>query len=187
MAVPLPHLFIYLSPLELPDLFISSINYLTFSSTSLSLSHFELPDLFISPINYTPNFLFKSYVWFFFSLHVVHTVLLFVWVSKVHFFPFGFWLALLGFMLLFIYLFIFLFCSIFLFGLLCSLFCWFYNFLVLKFFSSNILIVVLTSFVFLFILMLYNIKLIRLDIFLVHRMSLRLVLKKAELDDLCDI
>jgi hypothetical protein len=38
MAVPLPHLFIYLSPLELPDLFISSINYLTFSST-LSLSH----------------------------------------------------------------------------------------------------------------------------------------------------
>ena len=164
MAVPLPRLFIYLSPLELPDLFISSINY-------------------------TPNFLFKSYAMiFFFSLHVVHTVLLFVWVSKVHFFPFGFWLALPGFMLLFIYLFIFLFCSIFLFfGFLCSLFRWFYNFVVLKFFSSNILIVVLTSFVFLFILMLYNIKLIRLDIFLVHRMSLRLVLKKAELDDLCDI
>jgi hypothetical protein len=86
------------------------------------------------------------------------------------------------------YLFIFLFCSIFLFfGFLCSSFRWFYNFVVLKFFSSNILIVVLTSFVFLFILMLYNIKLIRLDIFLVHRMSLWLVLKKAELDDLCDI
>jgi hypothetical protein len=93
MAVPLPHLFIYLSPLELPDLFISSINYftfssislslslsplelpdlfissinyLTFSSTSLSLSHLELPDLFISPINCTPNFLFKSYVEIFF-------------------------------------------------------------------------------------------------------------------------
>jgi hypothetical protein len=91
MAVPLPHLFIYLSPLELPDLFISSINYftfssislslsplelpdlfissinyLTFSSTSLSLSPLELPDLFISPINCTPNFLFKSYVEIFF-------------------------------------------------------------------------------------------------------------------------
>ena len=39
MAVPLPHIFIYLSPLELPDLLISLINYLTFSSTSLSLSH----------------------------------------------------------------------------------------------------------------------------------------------------
>jgi hypothetical protein len=86
MAIPLPHLFIYLSPLELPDLFIFSINYLTFSSTPLSLSPLELPDLFISSINYltfsstslslsplelpylfifsinyTLNFLFKSY------------------------------------------------------------------------------------------------------------------------------
>ena len=92
MTVPLPHLFIYLSPLEfldlffssinylifsstshslspleLPDLFISSINYLTFSSTSLSLSPLELPDLFISLINYTPNFLFKSYAMIFFK------------------------------------------------------------------------------------------------------------------------
>jgi hypothetical protein len=88
MAVPLPHLFIYLSPfefpdlfiysinyltfsstslsfslspLELPDIFISSINYLIFSSTSLSLSSLELSDLFISQINCIPNFLFKSY------------------------------------------------------------------------------------------------------------------------------
>ena len=102
MAVPLPHIFIYLSPFELPDLFISSINYLTFSSTSLSLSPLELLDLFISSINYltfsstslslsplelldlpispincTPNFLFKSYARnFFFSLHVVSIVLL---------------------------------------------------------------------------------------------------------------
>jgi hypothetical protein len=101
MAVHLPHLFIYLSPLELsnlfissinyltfssislslsplklPNIFISSINYLTFSSTSLSLSPLELSDLFISPINYTPNFLFKSYVGIFFSLHVVPIVLL---------------------------------------------------------------------------------------------------------------
>jgi hypothetical protein len=66
MAVLLPHLFIYLSPLELPDLFISSINYLTFSSTSLSLSPLEPPDLFIFPINCTPNFLFKSYAEIFF-------------------------------------------------------------------------------------------------------------------------
>ena len=41
-----------LSPIELLDLFICSINYLTFSSTSLSLSPLELPDLFISSINY---------------------------------------------------------------------------------------------------------------------------------------
>ena len=52
MVVLLPHLFIYLTPLELIDLFISSINYLTFSSTSLSLSPHELPDLFIFSINY---------------------------------------------------------------------------------------------------------------------------------------
>jgi hypothetical protein len=80
-------------------------------------------------------------------------------------------------MLLFIYLFgFFLFCLIFLFfGFWCSLFRWFYNFVVPKLFSSNVLIVVLTSFVFLFILMLYNIRLIRLDIFFVHHTSLRLV------------
>ena len=60
-----------LSPLELPDLFIYLINYLTFSSTSLSLSPLELSDLFISPINCTLNFLFKSCAEIFFSLHVV--------------------------------------------------------------------------------------------------------------------
>ena len=115
MAVSLPHLFIYLSPLELPD-------------------------LFISPITCTLNFLFKSYDW----------------LSQVSCFY------------LFIYL-VFLFCSIFLFfGFWCSLFRWFYNFVVPKLFSSNVLILVLTSFVFLFILMLYNIRLIRLDIFPVH-------------------
>jgi hypothetical protein len=66
MAVPQPHLFIYLSPFELLDLFISSINYLTFSSTSLSPSPLELLDLFISPINCIPNFLFKFYAEIFF-------------------------------------------------------------------------------------------------------------------------
>jgi hypothetical protein len=50
-------------------------------------------------------------------------------------------------MLLFIYL-VFLFYSIFLFfGFWCSLFHWFYNFVVPKPFSSNVLIVVLTSFI----------------------------------------
>ena len=67
MTVLLPHLFIYLSlSLELPDLSISLINYLNFSSTSLSLSPLEFLDLFISPINYTLNFLFKSCVGIFF-------------------------------------------------------------------------------------------------------------------------
>jgi hypothetical protein len=78
-------------------------------------------------------------------------------------------------MLLFIYL-VFLCYSIFLFfGFWCSLFRWFYNFVVPKLFSSNVLIVVLTLFVFLLILMLYNIRLIRLDIFPVHHTGLRLV------------
>ncbi len=63
-------------PLELLDLFICSINYLTFSSISLYLSPLELSDLFISPINCTPNFLFKSRVGIFFSLPVVPMVLL---------------------------------------------------------------------------------------------------------------
>jgi hypothetical protein len=78
----------------------------------------------------------------------------------------------------FIYL-VFLFYSIFLFfGFWCSLFRWFYNFVVPKLFSSNVLIVVFTSFIFLFILMLYNIRLIRLDIFFVHCTGLRLILYK---------
>jgi hypothetical protein len=66
MAVPLPHLFIYLSPFELLDLFISSINYLTFSFTSLSLSPLKLSDLFISLINCTSDFLFKLFAGIFF-------------------------------------------------------------------------------------------------------------------------
>ena len=85
------------------------------------------------------------------------------------------WLCRISCFYLFIYL-VFLLCSIFLFfGFWCSLFRWFYNFVVPKLFSSNVLIVVLTSFVFLFILMLYNIRLIRLNIFPVHRMGLLLV------------
>ena len=83
-------------------------------------------------------------------------------------------------MFLFIYL-VFLLCSIFLFfGFWCSLFRWFYNFVVPKLFSSNVLIVVLTLFVFLFILMLYNIRLIRLDIFPMHRTGLRLILINSD-------
>ena len=77
MIVLLPYLFIYLSPLELPDLFIFSINYLTFSSISFSPSSLELSNLFISPINCTSNFLFKSCgEMYFFSLPVVHMVVL---------------------------------------------------------------------------------------------------------------
>ena len=68
---------------------------------------------------------------------------------------------------LFIYL-VSLFCSIFLFLAWCSLFHWFYNFIVPKLFSSNILIIILTSFVFLFIL-------ISLDIFPIQRRGFRLV------------
>jgi hypothetical protein len=176
MTIPLPHLFIYLSSLELPNLFISSINYLTFSFTSLLLSPLEISNLLISPVNCTPNFLFKSYVGIFFSLHVVPIVLLLFESQRCVLSPLvSDWLYRVSCFYLFIYL-VFLFCSIFLvFGFWCSLFRSFYNFVVPKFFSSNVLIVVLTSFVFLFILMLYNIRLIRLDIFLVHRTGLRLV------------
>ena len=86
------------------------------------------------------------------------------------------WLYRVSCFYLFIYL-VFLFYSIFLFfGFWCSLFRWFYNFVVPKLFSSNFLIVVLTSFVFLFILMFYNIRLIRLDIFFMHYTGLRLVI-----------
>ena len=182
MAVPLPHLFIHLSPLELPDLFISSINYLTFSSTSLSLSPLEFLDLFISPINCTPNFLFKSYARIFFSLPVVPIVLLLFESQRCILSPLvSNWLCQVSCFYLFIYL-VFLFCSIFLFfGFWYSLFRWFYNFVVPKLFSSNVLIVVLTSFVFLYILMLYNIRLIRLDIFLMHRTGLRLVILNGKI------
>ena len=175
MTAHLPHLFIYLSPLELPDLFISSINYLTFSSTSLSLSPLELPDLFISPINCSPNFLFKSYAEIFFQSP--HGPFYCCLCLKVRFFPLWFLIGFAEFHA-FIYLYLVsLFCSIFLFfGFWCSLLPWLYNFVVPKLFSSNVLIVVLTSFVFLFILMLYNIRLIRLDIFPVHRTGLRLVI-----------
>ena len=69
-------LFLYLSPLELLDPFISSINYLTFSSTSLSLSPLELPtssslQLIAPPISYL-----NPTVRFFFSLLVLPMVLL---------------------------------------------------------------------------------------------------------------
>ena len=209
MVVPLPHLFIYLSPLEFPDLFISSINYFTFSSLSLSLSislsltswtlwplHLlnKLPHIFIylsltltswtpSPQLITPWISYLSpMLRFFFSLHVVPIILL-LFESQRYIFPLWFLIDFVGFHA-FIYLFIYLvfpFCSIFLFfGFWCSLFRWFYNFVVPKLFSSNVLIVVLTSFVFLFILMLYNIRLIRLDIFSVHRMSLQLVLINSD-------
>ena len=79
MTVSLPHLFIYLSlpliswtpwPLHLLN------NYLTFSSTSLSLSPLELPtslspQLIASPISYL-----NPMVRFFFSLPVLPMVLL---------------------------------------------------------------------------------------------------------------
>ena len=111
MAVPLPRLFIYLSPLELPDLFISSINYLTFSSISLSLSPLELPDLFISSINYTPNFLFKSYAMIFFflvSMWSIQFYCLFEFQRCIFFPLVSDWLCRVSCFYLFIYLF---FCS----------------------------------------------------------------------------
>ena len=189
MAVPLPHLFIYLSPLELPDLFISSINYLTFSSlslslslslsplelpnlfissinyltfssTSLSLSPLELPDLFISPLIAPLISYLNPMLRFFLSLHVVPIILLLFKSQRCVLSPLvSDWLCRISCFYLFIY-FVFLFCLIFLFfGFWCSLFHWFYNFVVPKLFSSNIPIVVLTLFVFLFMLMLYNIRL----------------------------
>ena len=114
---------------------------------------------------------------FFFSLYVVLIVLLLFESQRCVLFPLvSNWLCRVSCFYLFIYL-VFLFCSIFLFfGFWCSLFCWFYNFVIPKLFSSNVLIVVLTSFDFLFILILYNIRLIRLYIFSVHRTGLRLVL-----------
>ena len=91
-------------------------------------------------------------------------VILLLFESQGVFFPLWFLIGFAGFHA-FIYLYlVFLFCSIFLFfGFWCSLLHSFYNFVVPKLFSSNVLIVVLTSFVFLFILMFYNIRLIRLD------------------------
>ena len=77
MAVHLSHLFIYLSPLELLDLFISSINYLTFSFTSLSHSHLlnsltsSSLQLIAPPISYL-----NLVLGFFFSFPVVSMVLL---------------------------------------------------------------------------------------------------------------
>ena len=76
MTVPLPHLFIYLSRLELPDLFISSINYLTFSFTSLSLSPLELPTS-SSPQLIAPQISYLNpVVGFFFSLPMLPMILL---------------------------------------------------------------------------------------------------------------
>ena len=80
-------------------------------------------------------------------------------------------------MLLFIYLFdFFVLLNIFIFWLLVFFVSLVLYFVVPKLFSSNVLIVVFTSFIFLVILMLYNIRLIILDIFLVHCTCLRLVL-----------
>ena len=109
------HLSLSLSPLELLDLLISSINYLTFSSTSLSLSPLELPYLFIPPINCTLNFLFKSYV-------LVPIILLLFESQRCILSPLvSDWLCRVLCFYLFLYL-IFLFYSIFFFlafGVLC--------------------------------------------------------------------
>ena len=92
-------LFLYLSlslsslhlpntSLHLPNIFICSINYLTFSSTSFFNSPLELPDLFISPINCTPNFLFKSYARIFYLSPCGPYGSIVFLVSKVCSFPF---------------------------------------------------------------------------------------------------
>ena len=136
MAVPLPHLFIYLSSLEILDLFISSINYLSFSSTSLSLSPLELSNLFISPINCTSNFLFKSYVGIFFLVSM-WSLQFYCYLSlKDAFFPLWFPIGFTGFHA-FIYLFIWFFCStqyfyFLAFGVLC-----FVGFIILQFLSFS--------------------------------------------------
>jgi hypothetical protein len=136
MIVHLPHLFIYLSPLELLDLFISSINYLTFPSTSLplSLSHilnsltFSSPQLITSlfhlPLSHShllnsltssspqliapPISYLNPMLRFFFSFHVV------LWFYcclslKGAFFSLWFLIGFAGFHA-FIYLFIWFFC-----------------------------------------------------------------------------
>ena len=78
IAVPVSHLLTYLSlsSLELPDLFISSINYLTFSSTSLSLSPLELPNSSSPQLIAPPISQLTLVVRFFFSLPVVLIFLL---------------------------------------------------------------------------------------------------------------
>ena len=132
MAFLLPYLFIYLlslelsdlfissinyitfsstslslSPLELSNLFISSINYFTFSSTSLSLSSLELLDLFISPINYTPNFLFKSYAGIFFLVSTWSLQFYCCLSLKGVFFPFWFLISFARFHAFFFLIYLF--------------------------------------------------------------------------------
>ena len=158
MAIPLPHL----------------LNYLTSSSPQLITSYFHLPlshshllnsltspspQLIAPPISYLNPMLGIFFLVSMWSLQFCCCLSL-----KCAFFPFWFLIGFAEFHA-FIYL-VFLFYSIFLFfGFWCSLFRWFYNFVVPKLFLKNVLIVALTLFIFLFILMLYNIRLIRLDIF----------------------
>ena len=114
MVIFLPHLFIYLSPLELPDLFISLINYLTFLflsllnfltflSLQLITSPFYLPFSYSHLLNSlissslqliaSPIFYLNPMLRFFFSLHMVPIVLL-LFESQGVFFPLWF---LIGF------------------------------------------------------------------------------------------
>ena len=140
------HLPLSLSPLELLDLFISPINYLTFSSTSLSLSPVELPDIFISQLIAPPISYLNPMLRFFFSLRVVPMVLLLFEFQRCVLFPLiSDWFCRVSCFYLFLYL-VFLICSNFFFW--GSLFSWFYNFVVPKFFLRHVLIVVLTSFIF---------------------------------------
>jgi hypothetical protein len=158
-----------LSPLELLDLFISPINYLTFSSTFLSLSSLKLPDLFISQLIAPRIFYLNLVLRFFFSLHVVPMVLLLFESQRCVLFPLiSDWFCQVSCFYLFLYL---VFSVLLNFFFWCSLFSWFYNFVVPKFFSRNVLIVVLTLFVFCcqYKQMLYNII---LDIFPVYCMGL---------------
>ena len=114
------HLPLFLSPLELLNLFISSINYLTFSPTSLSLSPLELPDLFISPLIAPIISYLNPMLRFFLSLHVVPIILLLFKSQRcVLSFLVSDWLCRISCFYLFIYLFCFsVLLNIFIFWLL---------------------------------------------------------------------
>ena len=75
-STSLLYLPLSLSPLKLPDLFISLLNYLTFSSTSLSFLPLEL-SIFSSPQLIVPLIFYLNHVvGFFFSFPVFPMVLL---------------------------------------------------------------------------------------------------------------
>ena len=121
MIVYLPH-----SPSHLLNSLTSSSPQLITSPfhLPLSLSPLELPNLFISPINYTLNFLFKSCTEIFFLVSLWSLRFYCCLNLKDTFFPLWFFIGFTGFHA-FIYFFIWFFCFAqfffsLAFGVLCS-------------------------------------------------------------------